>query len=147
MRAMAVGLVVALGCGRSEASCEMPAVLADIAGEGAEDCGTVAVDGDASVVDACAVGAFDAHVSFFAIYEQQGIDSAVSSGVVSDGTTVFLVSRDGDPSGGSHVGASVTRRTCANPTVTAGDAGHDVIDCEASNDTCSICGGSNPDCP
>lgn len=142
MRALVLIFAVAFGCGKSEAACEMPAVLADLAPEGAQDCGTVPAGGDATAVDACAVAAFQAGTPFFATYEEQGIDSAVSSAIVSDGTAVWTVYRDSDPSGGSQIGALVQRSACVEPTVAAGDAGHDVIVCNGSSGgSCAICGG------
>lgn len=149
MRSMVLALTLAVGCGKSEAACEMPAVLADLAVDGAQNCGTVPAGGDATAVDACAVAAFQAGTPFYATYELQGIDSAVSTALVSDGIGMWTVFRDSDPSGGSRIGAYVYRDECASPTVAAGDAGHDVITCDPSGGgRCVICGGdpNSDDC-
>lgn len=117
--------------------CELPEIAAALAGSGATDCGLVPVDGDASTADACAVAAFQAGAPFFIVYEEQGIDSQVSTGLAFDGAQLLSLYRDSDPSGGSNVGAEVTEHVCTSGSVIAGDAGHDVVFCDAPACTCT----------
>ncbi len=144
MRANVVVFGLVFGCGPSDAACELPAVLSDLAGEGAQNCGTVEVDGDSAPVDACAVAAFQAGRAFFTEYELQGIDSSVSGGLAGNGVQVWSLSRDSDPSGGSQIGASVVRTECLSPTVSVGGEGHDVIVCDVGV-SCQVCGGDRAD--
>lgn len=134
MRACLSLLVLLAACGGSD--CELSTIAQTLAGDGATDCGSVAVGGDTTAADACVIAAFQAGTPFFAVYELQGIDSAVSAATVSDGTKVMFLVRDSDPSGGSNVGAVVSETVCAEPAVTAGEAGHDVLTCAAEGCTC-----------
>lgn len=92
--------------------------------------------GAPSTADACAVEAFQAGAPFFVVAELQGIDSSVSTAVAFDGTNLLSLYRDSDPSGGSNVGASVTENICTSGSVVPGDAGHDVVFCDAPACTC-----------
>lgn len=116
--------------------CELPEVAAALAGAGATDCGLVPVGGDATAADACAVEAFQGGAPFFVVYELQGIDSSVSTALAYDGAQLISLYRDSDPSGGSNVGAEVTENVCTSGSVIAGDAGHDVVFCDAPACTC-----------
>jgi hypothetical protein len=141
-RFLALLPLVACTGGTVVTDCTLATLAADLAGSGAEDCGTVEIDGDSSTVDACAVAAFQAGSPFVAFYELQGIDSAVSRATVSDGTTVWNLTRDSDPSGGGGEAPVVYRTECGGPSVVAGDDGHDVITCSSGGTPCStqVCG-------
>lgn len=122
--------------------CEFSAVLPDLAGPGATDCGAVALGADATAVDACVVDAFVARRPFFAVYALQGTDSQVSSALASDGRVVWTLMSDSDVGGGAGLGASIDRRDCPSPTVAPGEAGHDVVTCAFSDCVCHtrLCG-------
>ncbi len=126
--------------------CVLPVELSALAGAGATDCGTVGLGADSGGVDACVVAAFEAHEAFFAVYDLQGIDSQVSTALASDGETVWSLFRDSDPSGGSHVGARISRSECVSPVVNASGEGHP-LNCDSTGCVCStnVCGGDNLD--
>jgi hypothetical protein len=76
----AVLAVVSLAsCNASK--CSLVDELNQEAGDGAINCGGVAVGDSTSTVDQCVVKAFDAGRPFLARYAQQGIDSQVVLGV------------------------------------------------------------------
>lgn len=141
------GVLAGLFLGCTPAPCVLTTELTDLAGADATDCGTVTVGADSSTVDACVVAAFEAHEAFFAVYELQGIDSQVSTALASDGTQVWSLFRDSDPSGGSQTGAEITRSDCASPTVEPGTEGHDVLTCDQTGCVCNtrVCGPENLD--
>lgn len=56
-----------------------------------------------------------------------------------DGTSVWALSYDSDPSGGSQIGAVIYQSRCSGPAVHVGDAGHDVLYCESWGDSDLIC--------
>jgi hypothetical protein len=102
------------GCGE----CDIAEGLEEQAGSGATDCGQVAVGGDPSAVDACAIAAFMSSRAFYARYERQGTDSKVIFGVA--GTNLRRVTFllwDSDPSGGGDRGAVITGTRCEDPRV------------------------------
>jgi hypothetical protein len=57
---------------------------------------------------------------------------------VSNGSSVWTLSYDSDPSGGSDVGAVIYQSTCVDPTVQKGKTGNDELSCTASTST-KIC--------
>jgi hypothetical protein len=118
--------------------CDIEASARHLAGEGATACGTVALDEDPKAVDACAIGAFEKHAPFYAIYTLQGIDSQVMMAFVGNGSSVWTLSYDSDPSGGSDVGAVIYQSTCLEPTVQKGKTGNDELSCTTSTST-KIC--------
>jgi hypothetical protein len=121
-----------------EHGCTIEATARDLAGEGAEACGFVGIDEDPTMVDACVVGAFRKGAPFYAIYALQGIDSQVTMAFASNGPSIWTLSYDSDPSGGSQVGAVIYQSTCEAPTVRKGKTGHDELSCSASTST-KIC--------
>jgi len=78
------------------------------------------------------IGAFEKHAPFYAVYTQQGDDSQVMNAFVSDGSSVWMLNYDSDPSGGSDVGAVLYQSTCLDPTVQKGKTGNDELSCTAS---------------
>ena len=136
-------LLVFLACTDSSDSdvqngCEIEASARHLAGQGAVDCGSVGIDEDPTAVDACVIDAFQKGTAFYAIYTLQGIDSQVMMAFVGDGSSVWTLSYDSDPSGGSDVGAVIYQSTCVEPTVQKGKTGHDELSCTASTST-KIC--------
>ena len=129
-------LLVLLACTDSSDSnqngCEIEASARHLAGQGAVACGTVGIDEDPTAVDACVISAFEKYAPFYAIYTLQGIDSQVMMAFVSNGSSVWTLSYDSDPSGGSDVGAVIYQSTCLEPTVQKGKTGHDELSCSAS---------------
>jgi len=134
-------LALLLACSTAApVTCDLAQTAEDLAGAGATDCGAVEIDGDATLVDGCTVDAFNAGEAFFAVYTLQGIDSAVETGLASDGTTVFYLGFDSDPSGGGRDDAAIINQSsCTNPIVQAGDAGHDVLSCEQWSESDLVC--------
>ena len=118
--------------------CSIDASARDLAGPGATDCGSVGIGEDPTAVDACVIGAFEKHAPFYAVYTQQGDDSQVMTAFVSDGSSVWMLNYDSDPSGGSDVGAVIYQSTCLEPTVQKGKTGNDELSCTASTST-KIC--------
>jgi len=112
--------------------CEIEASARHLAGQDALDCGSVGIDEDPTAVDACVISSFEKHAPFYAIYTQQGIDSQVMVAFVSDGSSVWTLNYDSDPSGGSDVGAVIYQSTCLEPTVQKGKTGNDELSCTAS---------------
>jgi hypothetical protein len=112
--------------------CEIEASARHLAGAGARDCGSVGIDEDPTAVDACVISSFEKHAPFYAIYTLQGIDSQVMMAFVGNGTSVWTLSYDSDPSGGSDVGAVIYQSTCLEPTVQKGKTGQAELTCSAS---------------
>lgn len=135
MLLVALTLLLA-GCATPE--CELGTVALNLAGAGAEDCGKVAVGGDSTAVDTCAVAALQAGTPFVAQREEQGIDSQVTSALAYDGTHLVSLYRDSDPSGGSDVGAVIWLNLCSSATVEPGDEGHDVVFCGEPSCSCEL---------
>jgi hypothetical protein len=86
--AQILSVVLLAGCG----SCDLADELRERAGAQASDCGSVAIDGDASAVDACVVAAMKEGRAFRAEYHQQGRDSQVVAGYAGNasGQVFFL---------------------------------------------------------
>ncbi len=119
--------------------CSIEAEASDLAGQDATACGSVGIDEDPTTVDACVVGAFQKGTPFYAIYTLQGIDSQVQNAFASDGSSLWTLSYDSDPSGGSQVGAVIYQSTCMDPTVQKGKkSGTEELSCTASTST-KIC--------
>ena len=67
-----------------------------IAGAAAVNCGRVGINKDRTQATACALRAYKRHKAFYVIYDEQGIDSAVSDGVAWNGKDVpYSVAFDG----------------------------------------------------
>jgi hypothetical protein len=118
-----------------EGACSIERTARDLAGQDATNCGSVGIDEDPTAVDACVISAFQKHAPFYAIYTLQGIDSQVETAFVGDGESVWTLSYDSDPSGGSDVGAVIYQSTCVEPTVKKGKTGQDELSCSASTST------------
>jgi hypothetical protein len=102
------------------AECDVPAQLRERAGSGAVDCGHVAIDGGIGSADACVTGAFRDGKPFFALYDEQGIDTFEMLGLASDGHgNVTLIRwrsvRLGDPDPNSKPEAFAER--CVGPSI------------------------------
>ena len=125
-----------LACDSSDSTaqngCDIDASARHLAGDGALDCGSVGIDEDPTKVDACVITSFEKHAPFYAVYAQQGIDSQVAMAFVSDGSSVWTLSYDSDPSGGSDVGAMIYQSTCEDPTVQKDKDGNEELSCTAS---------------
>lgn len=128
--------------------CELAEIAAALAGSGATDCGHVAIGGDGTDEGACAIAAFEAGEPFFVIYDLQGIDSSISAATVFDGSTLYSLYRDSDPSGGSGVGAVVTESVCTSGSVGPGETGADTVVCDAPACSCQeeACGADGACC-
>lgn len=89
----------------------------ELAGDGATDCGHVPVGASAAAAFECALVAMETHAAFVIRLELRGTDSHVVQAWVGqkDGD-VFHLLYDGDPSGGSGVGARIERWTCLGPS-------------------------------
>src|SRR5262245_37735677 len=86
----------------------------------ARDCGHVPKDAGATVVS-CVRDAINTTTPFYASFTQRGIDSEVIIGLaLSASGTVVQVTFDGDPSGGSKIGAFVSAPVaCVEPQFNA----------------------------
>jgi hypothetical protein len=126
--------LVFLACD-SPVVCSIDASAQGLAGPGATDCGSVGIGADPTKVDACVISSFEKHTPFYAVYAQQGIDSQVAMAFVSDGASVWTLSYDSDPSGGSDVGAVIYQSTCLEPTVQKDKDGNEALSCTASTST------------
>jgi hypothetical protein len=123
------------------ASCDLRTEAAALAGDGATDCGEVLLGSSANAAHACTVSAFNAHGAFFALFQEQGIDSRVELAVVSDGTTTWNLLWDSDPSGGSNAGAVISKMECRSPVVGPDDAaGTDTVQCSDFGESSDVCG-------
>lgn len=90
------------------------------AGSSAYNCGDLEIGGDRIPVDQCVTEHFSNLQPFYAIYQWQGIDSIVKTGVAFNSRyELFIVSFDSDPSGGSNVGAAISSRICESPRIVA----------------------------
>lgn len=126
------GAVIAacvVGCG---STCELDPAQREIAGASATFCGRVALGADRAASRQCAIDAVRAGRAFWVAWQGMGIDSEVWSGFAQapDGTAYSFL-WDGDPSGGSDLGARTQRVRCARLTVTTID-GQDEVICEPS---------------
>ena len=119
--------------------CSIDASARDLAGPGATDCGSVGIGEDPAAVDACVISSFEKHAPFYAIYTQQGEDSQVMMAFVSDGSSVWMLNYDSDPSGGSDVGAVIYQSTCVDPTVQKGKGGGEELSCTTASTSTKIC--------
>ena len=115
--------------------CSIDASARNLAGPGATDCGSVGIGEDPTAVDACVIDAFQKGTAFYAVYEHQGTDSQVMTAFVSDGSSVWTLNYDSDPSGGSDVGAVIDQSTCIEPTVKNGKSGSEELSCTSSTST------------
>ena len=136
-------LLAMLACTESSDSdarsgCAIEPAARHLAGADATACGSVDIDGDPAAVDACVVSAFQKGSPFYAIYALQGIDSQVMMAFASNGASLWTLSYDSDPSGGSDVGAVIYQSTCIEPTVQKGKTGQEELSCSASSST-KIC--------
>jgi len=94
-----------------------------VAGTGAVNCGTAEVSENPLKVSTCAVNAFQAKKSFYAVYRMAGIDSVVGRAVVQDGygkVFVFLFdssSTDWKPAAGETITENrhIIYRQCDSP--------------------------------
>ena len=130
-------LLVFLACTASSDSnakngCDIDASARHLAGDGATDCGSVGIGEDNTAIDACVISSFEKHVPFYAVYAQQGEDSQVAMAFVGDGSSVWTLNYDSDPSGGSDVGAVIYQSTCLEPTVKKGKSGDEELSCTTS---------------
>lgn len=114
--------------------------LTEAAGPSATACGSVGLGRDRTAVDACAVAAQRANRPFWFAIQQQGVDSEVWSAVVltSDGTGYSFL-YDGDPSGGSQIGARIERSRCSELRVVTVD-GREQVQCYAGTPLGAVCG-------
>jgi hypothetical protein len=130
--------VLLVGCG----SCDLGEEVESLAGAGASDCGSVAIDGDPSAVDACVVTAMSEGKAFKAEYHRQGDDSKIVSGYAgNDGGQVFILTWDSSPCGGSGCDAVISSIECIGPKLADPNQSRPSppIDCEETRDQGYIC--------
>lgn len=134
---LTVALALVLGC---ESRCELDPELRALAGPGATACGRVPLGADQSAAHRCAVESLRAGRAFWVQFQRQGIDSEVWAGLARapDGTG-YSYSWDGDPSGGSGVGATAQRSRCARLVVATVDGLEQVV-CEGGGPLETVCG-------
>ncbi len=125
-------------CG--ETRCELTPALEEVAGPGAVSCGRVALGASTAAADACAVAALRANRPFWFAVQLMGIDSEVWSGIARapDGAAYSLL-WDGDPSGGSHIGARTQRSRCGALRVVVIDGAERVrcVDASVASTVCA----------
>ena len=134
-------LVALPACSSSDRTCDADGLARAAAGDNAIACGTVAIGADRSAVDACVLHAFTAHQPFYARYDMQGIDSKGARLEAGDASgRVFLLTWDGDPSGGSQTHETVDQVECTSPNIdlTANNAG---FTCASAMPNVRVCGG------
>ena len=101
-----------------QADDELDQVHAALAGQDAVDCGSSGVGEDRTAVDNCVVRALKSTKPFRARFDKQGIDSAISVGIIRTAAgQVFMTSYDSDPSGGQAIGPRVVISLCRAPRV------------------------------
>lgn len=149
-------LILGIALFLAACDCNLHDEAFDLAGNGATDCGLVALGASAGPAFACALAAIDEQRAFVLRIERQGKDShAAEAWVGQKDGDVFLLRYDGDPSGGGGDGnPRIERSTCRGPlrrTVTEDDvanrsfsfavaAGDEVIACSELVDGGAICG-------
>ena len=123
-RAALVLIAILSACGDggdSMGTCVLDEIVADRTPAGAVDCGSfdlMAPDSDLQDAMGCMTSAVNTQEGFHVIWDRQGIDSQIRAayyGTPTDnGYTVFQLTFDSDPSGGSGSGASSTEFLCTN---------------------------------
>ena len=135
---VALSSVVMVAC--SSEDCDPDAAAAIAAGADAIDCGRVPVDGDPTVVDACAAGALAARRPFRAHYDIQGIDSKIASFIAGTSSGVVQTfSYDSDPSGGGGKHPTLGRAECTGAHVETTDGKKKIV-CASMGASARVCG-------
>lgn len=109
-------LLVIAGCSSGE-TCDLETIIAeDFANIPGEDCGNIQLGDEAGLMTArtCVQTALMDSRPFRVIFEVQGTDSKVVRGYAADASMLYSYDYDGDPSGGSHIGAVSHRSTCGS---------------------------------
>lgn len=89
---MILALAGASGCWKED--CDLVTTAAELAGEGAVDCGSVEAGADATAAWACAVEAFEAGQPFSIVVANVGVDSVILHAVVSNGVKTWTLAQD-----------------------------------------------------
>jgi hypothetical protein len=113
-------------CGGSE-DCEFDTVLRDVGGVGLIDCSIAEVD-DTDEVDACAVSAYQARMTFRAIYEQE--DGGLRAIVHAAGGTYHVVTLSED--------GRIARAECDGALVVQ-ESGRRYIECNDPGEFRDVC--------
>lgn len=102
--------------------------------EGAVNCGIVEVGEPEVTTNTCVADSFVNEKSFFAVYQLQGIDSAVGAAITGDGEGNVMKWRyDSNPSGGIPASSSLIESSiCINASLTGSvDGGfNDIFSCD-----------------
>lgn len=97
--------------------CSLEARIARLAGEDAEDCGRIALDGDGGAQRWCAASALAAGRPFRLEIELRGIDSEMSELLTSPGEgRVHVTVYDSSPCGGGQCDPAIHTMVCVTPT-------------------------------
>lgn len=137
-----VAVVGLASCNASK--CSLDDEMRQKAGDGAINCGGVALGDSTSTVDQCVVKAFEAGTPFFARYAEYGTDSQVALGVTRNRAgTVTYFQWDSDPSGGSGLNPVIDAWTCNGPSidtsVSPGPAPNPPVACNSTTTPVRIC--------
>lgn len=116
---LALWFLLAACTPRSE-QCPIDDLARELAGTNAEACGIVGIDEDRAPADDCMVQATEDRAPAWASFQLQGIDSRIDEAWAYDGTTLFGLIRDSDPSGGSGARPTLTQSTCSSFSVQGG---------------------------
>lgn len=124
----ALAAVALFACARVPVGeCDLRATAEELAGEGAEDCGFLETDDDGERAWSCFIDAFEAGEPAFLGEARSGMDSVISSAVVSNGTQVWLLSQDSFDG----LGGPIDGWDCIDPYVSTGGA-HPTIACTST---------------
>jgi hypothetical protein len=126
LRVLVFALAIATsGCGGDD-DCDIEAQSRSLGGAGLEDCG-IARNGDTSVVDRCAVTAFEGNKTFRALYE---LDDGRLQALVHAAGGAYLLLRESDD--------GVERADCSGAR-SVRDDGRNSIECEDPTEFAAVC--------
>ncbi len=142
-RLLAVAGVFVAGFGASACcSCDPDDEAHELAGDAAFDCGFAPVGTDRAGVVDCVLAARERLSPFVGGWGDIGRDSAVRSYVASDGTSVWVLGYDSDPSGGDEACETLVSYQCGSALVRFSSPGRpDIASCERYGDKRQLCGG------
>lgn len=140
-----VGIALLSACNDDDDGCDLDVRVTKLAGGGV-DCGRVAIGASSAATDACILHALSTHAAFHATYQEQGTDSPVDRGYAgtADGR-VFVLLRDGDPSGGGGSHAVIDQSECIGPGPASGSSSTSPVDrtapivCASSSAVSRVC--------